>query len=189
MCATEVSDAGAAFAHIVSPLRAAYDQLPSSTLRQLQRETPVAACVALLEMAAAASGEKGLRRSLRAFKSLDEALVIAGGTTGPSDLAQKLGKSRQTIKDWGEKNKILWVDNHGLRTYPLCQFDRHGQILPGLDRYLQALADSGITGWMALDAFIRTDPKFDLSPLDLLEQGRPDDAVLCAEALAEGGAT
>lgn len=176
------------FAALVAPLREAYDNLPRTTIEQLQVENNLAACVALLEMAAASSGQKGLRRSLRAFKARDAALALAGGIMGPSELAHKMGKSRQTIKDWGDKNKILWVDDHGLRSYPLCQFDQHGQILGGLGRFLQTLAASGITGWMALDALTRTDPKFGLSPLELLEQGRPDDAVLGAEALTEGGA-
>lgn len=186
--ATLETEADQAFAKLVAPLREAYDRLSLTRIEQLQRERSLDACVTLLEGAAAASGQKSLGRSLRAFKARDAALVLAGGIMGPSELAHKLGKSRQTIKDWGDKNKILWVDDHGLRSYPLCQFDQHGQILGGLDRFLQTLAATGITGWMALDALTRIDPKFRLSPLELLEQGRPDDAVLCAEALTEGGA-
>lgn len=186
--ATLETEADQAFARLVAPLREAYDRLSLTKIEQLQRASLLDACVTLLEDAAAASGQKGLGRSLRAFKARDTALALAGGIMGPSELAHKLGRSRQTIKDWGDKNKILWVDDHGLRSYPLCQFDQHGQILGGLDRFLQTLAASGITGWMALDALTRIDPKFRLSPLELLEQGRSDDAVLCAEALTEGGA-
>lgn len=177
-----------AFEQMIEPLRAAFEQLPLQEYRRLRDAEPLQACMALLQRAAGAGDQPQLARNLRAFEAREALTREAGGMIAPSQLAQKLGKSRQTLKDWGDAHKILWVDNNGTRTYPLCQFDAHGQVLPGLDRFLQTLASIGITGWMALETLHGVDPKFAATPLTLLQQGRIDDALTCARALGDAGA-
>ncbi|TAH53165.1 MAG: hypothetical protein EYC67_00155 [Betaproteobacteria bacterium] len=181
-------DLRVAFEQMIEPLRAAFEQLPVQEYRLLRKADPLEACMALLQRAAKAGDQPRLARNLRAFEAREALTREAGGMITPSQLAQKLGKSRQTLKDWGDAHKILWVDNNGTRTYPLCQFDAHGQLLPGLDRFLQTLARIGITGWMALETLLGVDPKYAASPLTLLQQGRIDDALTCARSLGDAGA-
>ena len=173
---------------VTQPLRDAFNQLSVEEIGRLGAGDALEACSQLLAHAARARGQKALSRNLRAFEARRSAIDAAGGMITPTVLAQRLGKSRQTIKDWGDAHKILWVDDNGTRSYPLCQFDSHGQVLRGLDRFLQTLAATGITGWMALDALLGDDPGFNASPLALLQQGRVDDADVCARALSQAGA-
>lgn len=177
-----------AFERMIEPLRAAFEQLAVQEYRRLKDAEPLNACMALLQRAARAGDQPRLARNLRAFEAREALSREAGGMIAPSQLAQRLGKSRQTLKDWGDAHKILWVDNNGTRAYPLCQFDPHGQLLPGLDRFLQTLAAIGITGWMALETLLGIDPKYAASPLALLQQGRIDDALTCASAVGDAGA-
>lgn len=177
-----------AFERMIEPLRAAFEQLPLQEYRRLKEAEPLDACMTLLQRAARANAQPRLARNLRAFEAREALTREASGIITPSELAQKLGKSRQTVKDWGDAYKILWVDNNGTRAYPRCQFDAHGQLLPGLDRFLQTLARIGITGWMALETLLGVDPKYAASPLELLQQGRIDDALTCASALGDSGA-
>ena len=125
------------------------------------------------------------RRFAEARAHLEEA---AGGFVRPTDLSEATGKSRQTLLNWANDHKILALPDNGTKRYPRFQFDKNWQVLDGLGQVLNELSDQGIVDWMALDVLLSPDPKFKLSPAQLLERGRIDDALQSATAHANQGA-
>ena len=85
-------------------------------------------------------------------------------------------------------HNILALPDNGTKRYPRFQFDKNWQVLDGLGQVLNELSDQGIVDWMALDVLLSPDPKFKLSPAQLLERGRIDDALQSATAHANQGA-
>ena len=112
----------------------------------------------------------------------------SGGLIGPTELSKHTGKARQTLLNWANDHKILALPDNGTKRYPRFQFDKNWQVLGGLGQVLNELSAQGIVDWMALDVLLSPDPKFKLSPAQLLERGRIDDALQSATAHANQGA-
>ena len=163
-------------------------------LDRAQRETVDAmddnaeAALYLLARVDTKHSDSSVSDAIAAFDARTALERLAGGLIRPTELADRTGWSRQSILDWSNANRLLAVEDNGRRKYPQCQFGDKGNILPGLDHVLGALASNGVRGWMALDFLFSIDPVTGETPIALLRSGRIDEAVHSAKIFGEEGA-
>jgi hypothetical protein len=174
---------------IIGALVRTFDALDPSERATVERmDDDGEAALYLLARTGAAGVRSAAGQTVAAFDARRALERDAGGFVGASELKSRTGYSRQTILDWSNAHRLLAIDDNGRRRYPLCQFDDKGQIVPGLDRVLAALAQKDIESWMALDFLLAQDPATKTPPIELLRSGRVDEAVDAAAAYGEQGA-
>lgn len=96
--------------------------------------------------------------------------LLEGALTAPQ-VAEVLGRTRQTPHDRRERRELLAVYDNGAWRFPSWQFDAQGPegVLEGLPDVLKALdlSDLGALNWLAMP-----EPELEgLAPKDALKQG------------------
>ncbi len=125
-------------------------------------------------------------RGLEARQKLAEA---EGGSLSSEDVARQLRISKTAVlKRLGAGRLLAWREERlQAARFPCWQFDRHGQVLPGLGQVLAILnQDERLDAWGKVVFFLQEKSSLgDRRPLDLLREGRSKEVCLAAHAYAE----
>jgi hypothetical protein len=93
----------------------------------------------------------------------------AGGLLSVGEVAKARGLSPQAIHKQRRARKLLSVSYGGEEKFPVVQFTKEGQPVPGLAAVLQALHLAG--AWGTLDFLLSPDDELDgLSPIETLKR-------------------
>jgi len=124
---------------------------------------------------------------LRGLRMREEMLNAEGGVLTASEMASRLHITRQAVDKRRRAGKLLAVELGRRRwLYPAWQVV-DGQVLPGLERVLAALAEW--SAWVKLGFLLSGDVRLGGdSALDALRMGRIDEAVAAGAAYGEHGA-
>ena len=124
-----------------------------------------------------------LARGLAARQQLARA---EGGSLSSAEVARMLGTSKAAVLRRLEAGQMLaWHEGRRqVARFPRWQFDRHGRLLVGLEEVLGTLNRSQrLDSWGKLLFFLLPQGSFGHKrPLDLLREGRLEDACFAAEA-------
>ncbi len=124
---------------------------------------------------------------LRGLGVRERLLTAEGGTLTSEEAGQVLGVTRQAIDNRRKRGTLLAVPlgRRGYR-YPAWQFG-NGGVLPGLDRTLKALGDTG--PWVQMAFMLNGNAWLDgRRPLDALRAGDLDAVVVAAGLYGEPSA-
>jgi hypothetical protein len=176
-----VTLAQAAVTEAVPVLLRLFQRAPAARIRAVVADASLVTIADALSAAAAAAPDPDpLAGALARGAARRETLLAeAGGTLTPQGVAAQTGMSRQTVNNWRRKGQIIALPR-GRRdfVFPACQFldDRP---LPGLD---QLLATSALRDPLGqLEVLLAPSHRMGgLSPLELLHQGRIEDAIAVA---------
>ncbi len=127
-----------------------------------------------------------LARGLEARQQLAEA---EGGSLSSEEAARLLGISKTAVLKRLEAGRLLAWREERLQAarFPRWQFDKHGQVVAGLEEVLEILnRDSRLDAWAKVLFFLQDKTSLgEKRPLDLLREGRLEDVRLAAEAYVE----
>ncbi len=127
-----------------------------------------------------------LARGLEARQQLAEA---EGGSLSSEEAARVLGISKTAVLKRLEAGRLLAWREERLRAarFPRWQFDKHGQVLAGLEPVLEILnRDERLDAWGKVLFFLQTRSSLgEKRPLDLLREGRIEAVRLAADAYVE----
>lgn len=124
---------------------------------------------------------------LRGIAARERLLNAEGGSLSVSQVEKMLGISRQAIHKRCSKGKLIALST-SKRGYlfPSWQFTANG-ILPGLEQVLVALDEND--PWMQASFMLNPNIWLDgISPLEMLRQGKIEQAIAAARASGEQGA-
>jgi excisionase family DNA binding protein len=121
--------------------------------------------------------EARVPEALRPF--VDDSAATDEELIGPEEAARRLGVSPATVYNWIDSKRLLgWRLTRQGTLIPAEQILGRGEVVPGIDRLLEALSEPR-TAWRFL-----TDesPFFDtpIRPIDALKAGKVDDVVSAA---------
>jgi len=127
-----------------------------------------------------------LVRGLEARQRLAEA---EGGSLSSGEVARLLGISKTAVLKRLEAGRLLaWREERPRAArFPCWQFNRRGQTLAGLEKVLKVLSRGNrLDAWGKILFFLQTKTSLgEKRPLDLLREGRLEDARLAAAAYIE----
>jgi excisionase family DNA binding protein len=125
-----------------------------------------------------------MARGLEARQQLAEA---EGGSLSSDEVASLLGISKTAVLRRLEAGRLVaWREGRlQAARFPLWQFERHGRVLAGLETVLKTLNHAQrLDAWGKVLFFLQGSLG-NKRPLDLLREGRVEDACLAAEAYVE----
>ncbi len=125
-----------------------------------------------------------MARGLEARQQLAEA---EGGSLSWDEVASLLGISKTAVLRQLEAGRLVARREGRLQVarFPLWQFDWHGRFLAGLETVLKTMDHAQrLDAWGKVLCFLQGSLG-NKRPLDLLREGRVEDACLAAEAYVE----
>lgn len=124
---------------------------------------------------------------LRGVKARQRLIEDAGGLLRLSEAAERLGVTPQAVTGRRRRGTILAVPAaNGEWLYPGCQFGDF-DLVPGIDAFLRAFHED-VDPWTRLSVLLAGSSRFGgKSALDLLKEGREDDARSIAGTYGEHG--
>lgn len=162
----------------------------SDLTRILEEPSDVGATAALLEHAATAASVVAVdplaAAKARWLRAEEELLNAAGGTLTAEDVATLLGGvTRQAVEKRRDRRTLLGLRRSGgAFVYPVCQF-HGGDVLPGLDRFLDAFPRD-TDPWQMLNVLVGPSEALNgQTPLETLRRGDVAGALEVAEAAFE----
>lgn len=118
---------------------------------------------------------------------LDAALNMSE-TLSSDEIAARLGKSRETIKQWRAGGRVLGVEGAKRRVrYPVAQLSKNFSTLPGLQQVIEALDGDHWEAWRFLANEI--DELDGTIGFDALREGRLQEVLDILDARAQGSFT
>lgn len=175
-------------------LHGAVDRLAEISSRRtmeavLSIPDPIDAMIVALQHASVSEGIDPLVGArIRGIVSREQLIEEAGGLLQPKEAAARLGVTPRSLTGRRSRGEILAV-SAGPDTweYPACQFDEDG-LVPGMQELLNALEDE-VDPWTRLAVLVARSPARlgDSSALDLLREGRLEDALELAGTYGEQG--
>jgi hypothetical protein len=121
---------------------------------------------------------------LRGIDARQRLIEDAGGLLRLSEAAERLGVTPQAVTGRRMRGTILAVPMaNGEWVYPVCQFGDY-DLVPGMDAFLKSFDDDA-DPWTRLSVLLATSRRFGKSALDLLKEGRDDDARTIAGSYGE----
>lgn len=124
---------------------------------------------------------------LRGVKARQRLIEDAGGLLRLSEAAERLGVTPQAVTGRRRRGTILAVPAaNGEWLYPVCQFGDY-DLVPGIDAFLRGF-HGDVDPWTRLSVLLAGSSRFGgKSALDLLDEGREDDARSMAGTYGEHG--
>ena len=154
-------------------------------IQQYPEEARLAVTAALEAVAAhfaSRRDETGVPDSLRPF--VDDSGATDEELIGPEEAARQLGVSRATVYNWIDSKRLLgWRLTRQGTLIPAEQILGRGEVVPGIDRVLEVLAEPRMA-WRFLK---EESPFFDTPtrPIDALKAGKVDEVVSAARTSGE----
>ena len=167
-------------------LSAVIDATPVDALEALRAMRKVSEEIQLPEGDTDAAFERVRLRSVGASEELRDA---EGGGLSDAQFAHRLRiKSRETIRKYRQTHRVFGY-RKGVRTYRYPAWQIHeGQLLPGLDKALRALATKKLQPLSIIGYFLTPNSDLDgARPLDFLRKGRLDEVVADAKRYGDIG--
>ncbi len=124
---------------------------------------------------------------LRGVDTRQRMIEDAGGLLRLSEAAERLGVTPQAVAGRRTRGTILAVPAaNGEWLYPVCQFAEY-DLVPGIDAFLRAFQED-VDPWTHLSVLLAESSRFGgKSALDLLKEGRKEDARTIAGTYGEQG--
>ncbi len=167
----------------------------TEAMRKLRRRTSVPlAHLARLAIGLAVGPEQSRRNQMelalaRGLEARQQLAEAEGGSASSEEAARLLGISKTAVLKRLEAGRLLAWREERLQAarFPLWQFDKHGQVLAGLQEVLACLnRDPNLDAWGKMLFFLQTKAGLgDKRPLDLLREGRVKEVCQAARAYAE----
>lgn len=167
----------------------------TEAMRKLRRRTSVPlAHLARLAIGLAVGPEQSRRNQIelalaRGLEARQQLAEAEGGSASSEEAARLLGISKTAVLKRLEAGRLLAWREERLQAarFPLWQFDKHGQVLAGLEEVLACLnRDPNLDAWGKMLFFLQTKAGLgDKRPLDLLREGRVKEVCQAARAYAE----
>ncbi len=123
---------------------------------------------------------------LRGAQMKRDMLKAEGGALSAQQLADYLSITPQGLGRKRERNQVFWLDAGDGYVYPAFQIGENG-LLDGIREILDAFSVDD--PWMRASFMLTGDPRLGgHRPIDLLREGKIDEAVTAAAAYGEHGA-
>ena len=129
-----------------------------------------------------------LKAKIKGLEVKQELLFHSGKPLSSRETGNILNMSRQAVDKRRDRNKLLGLSlaKRGY-LYPAWQFE-NGDVLPGLEQVLEALAD--ISSWGKLEFMLTGDLKLEgFTPLECLKAGQIDRVIEAAKTYGQQVAT
>jgi hypothetical protein len=133
--------------------------------------------------------ERLARAYVRGVEARQQLAEAEGGSLSSEDVARMLGISKTAVlKRLASGRLVAWREERlQAARFPRWQFDKHGQVLAGLEAVLKILnQDERLDSWGRILFFLQEKPSLgDRRPLDVLREGQVKKVCLAAQAYAE----
>jgi excisionase family DNA binding protein len=148
--------------------------------------TALEAAAALEATEGAAAPERALPEALRRLVVPARADTESGRVLSISEAAERLEVTRVTIYAWVEAKRLLaWRATRRGMLIPAEQILGPGEVVPGIDRVLDVIAEPAAAWDFLSEESPFIDPRASKRPIDALKAGEVDAVVAAAHSFLE----